>query len=312
MTQICPNCKESQYVPTGQRIVLKDVLNQWERETTARFSAETRAIYESIGTSDFYKCNACHFGAFIPAAAGTSGFYNDITVDSDYYVDEKWEFKKTYGLMNKYSVSSLLDFGCGGGAFLKKAVQKFPSCKLDGYDQNPQAVDGFKNTPIGFVNDLKAHDGKQYDMITAFQILEHLNDPFAALKDLKGKLKNNGIIIISVPNSEGPIRHFPDALTEIPPHHVNRFNRPSLKVYLENEGFKIEEFALEPLARILWPFYIPVMVRESLPPFLKKLYVRAYGYTLLSRFAKLLEKTGLKSLPIAGHSIYVVARKCAG
>ncbi len=311
MIQSCPNCHTGEYKAQSQTINLTDTLKRWEIETSTRFQLQTWAEYEKIGTSTFFKCDQCHFGAFVPAAAGTSNFYNDITIDGEYYVHEKWEFTKTFNLIQKHAIKSLLDYGCGGGAFLKQAAQKFLDCSFDGYDQNPQTVKNFEGTSIGFTNDMKQHGGKTYDVITAFQILEHLEDPFAALRSLRAALNDNGLLIISVPNTEGPIRYFPDALTEIPPHHVNRFGKSSLEVYVKNAGFKVEEVAYEPLARILWESYLPVMAREFLPCTLRKLFVRLKGQSIILHMVRLLQKTNLKSLPLKGHSIYVVARKCA-
>lgn len=311
MSAVCPNCRKATYAPTGQKVDLRETLRRWESETKTKFQPQTKAEYEAVGTTVFYQCAACRFGAFVPPAAGSANFYNDITVDSDYYVAEKWEFKKTFALMRAHGVNSLLDYGCGGGAFLKEAATHFPACRLDGYDKNPQAVAAFAGTKIGFVSDLEQHDGKIYDMITAFQILEHLDDPFSVLRTLKNSLKQGGLLIICVPNADGPIRHFTAALTEIPPHHVNRFNETSLRVYLQNENFAVEDVAFEPLPKILWESYLPVMLGKALPPSLEKFYHNFKGPGIVRRLIKLLRLTGLKALPLRGHSIYIVARKCA-
>ena len=310
MIRICPNCGENTYVEQEQTVDLSKTLKQWEVEIGAKFQPETLSEYEGKH-SQLYKCSSCNFGAFIPAHAGTANFYNDITVDSDYYVHEKWEFKKTFKLIKKYNIQNILDYGCGGGSFLKQVLQKFPHIALDGFDQNPQANLAFGNSAIGFVNDLKKHQGKKYDMLTAFQILEHLEDPFATLKELKDSINNDGILIISVPNTTGPIRHYADALTEIPPHHVNRFSYSSLKVFLENENFRIEDVAYEPLSKTLWGFYLPVIVEKSMGNASLKIYKSLKGPKFVSVLTKILNFSSLKTIPIKGHSIYIVARKCA-
>ncbi|EOG4053627.1 class I SAM-dependent methyltransferase [Campylobacter jejuni] len=40
-----------------------------------------------------------------------------------------------------------------------------------------------------------------YDVITAFHVIEHLQDPVNILKKLSSKLKDNGKIIVEVANA---------------------------------------------------------------------------------------------------------------
>ncbi len=313
MTSLCPNCKSQKYQSLPEfSIHIQETLDRWEIETKTRFSKDTRDKYVLYSTSNFYKCTECHFGAFVPPCAGTSGFYNDITIDDDYYIDDKWEFIKTTSLIARKKPKSLLDFGCGGGSFVKKIAQNFRSIVVTGYDQNPQSKLSLDHTTITLISDESLIGENQYDMVTAFQILEHLENPFLALKKLHASLKDNGILVISVPNTLGPIRHFPFALTEIPPHHVNRFNAPSLKVFLANGGFEIEEISYEPLSRIFWDSYAPAIIENTFPKKLRGLFAKLKGRGVVLKMLSLLKKTSLKSLPVKGHSVYVVAKKCAG
>ncbi len=311
MIKQCPNCKNQTYFEQPQKVDLSQILDRWEAETLVRFQPLTRSQYDGK-ISQLYCCSTCSFSAFIPPMSGTPEFYNDITIDSDYYVHEKWEFIKTRALVQKHAIKTLLDFGCGGGAFLKTITKKLPDIKADGFDENPQAAISFKDTNIGFVNSLDKNRGKTYQMITAFQILEHVEKPFATLKSLHDTLEEDGLIVVSVPNTIGPIRHYTEALTEIPPHHVNRFCYASLKQFLENENFKIEDVSYEPLSKILWDFYLPVMVEKSMSKTILQIYKSIKGPKILNAFIKLLNLSGLKTIPVKGHSIYIVARKCAG
>lgn len=307
----CPNCKLLGFAKDSSvSIDINETLDRWEVQTNTRFSKITREEYSSYKEISFYKCVSCKFGAFVPACAGTSNFYNDITIEGNYYVDDKWEFIKTFKLIKKAKIKSLLDYGCGGGAFLK-AASKIGGIDITGYDQNPQSKLSLDNSAITFVSEVDELPENGFDLITAFQILEHLEDPFSVLEKINKNLKENGIVVISVPNSLGPIRHFPFALTEIPPHHVNRFNAPSLAVFLSNAGFKIEEFSYEPLSRILWKSYLPVIIENMLSEGFRKVFIRLNGREIVLRIVSLLEKTPFKSIPIKGHSVFVVARKCA-
>lgn len=310
MTLSCPICKSHAFDQTDLVIPFPEVLDQWERETATRFLPDTRQDYSNVKESHFFKCKKCGYGAFNPSAAGTSNFYRDITIEGDYYVDDKWEFKKTYEFLRLYKATSLLDYGCGGGSFLRQVQKNFPKLNLCGFDKNPTAAKNFEGAAIAFTSDL-ALQSDRYDFVTAFQIIEHLDDPLGALKSIKERMNDDGFLVISVPNTEGPIRHFPKALTEVPPHHVTRWTAAALRSYLQNEKFEVLEISYEPLSRILWESYLPVMIKAVLPAFLQKVYLKLKGPQLVLRFIKLLKLTPLKTLPLRGHSVYVLARKCA-
>lgn len=49
---------------------------------------------------------------------------------------------------------------------------------------------------------LQEGGGIKYDIITAFHVVEHLQDSIAILKELSSCLKENGKMIIEVPNAD--------------------------------------------------------------------------------------------------------------
>jgi SAM-dependent methyltransferase len=307
----CPNCKEAQYEAQDQTINIKNVLDRWEQETPTRFQDQTWTDYDGVTESTFHKCTSCGYGAFVPPISGTSNFYNDITDESDYYIADKWEFQQAIALIKKHNVRSLLDYGSGGGAFLKEVRKRFPDIELTAHDENPQSKKALKGTDIQFLQNLDDADDKKYDMVTTFQVVEHLEDPFTVLNKLKSLLNPEGVLILTVPNADGPIRHFPNALTEMPPHHVSRFNKSSLLKALGNAGYNVDFVGFEPLPKILWEGYLPVMARESLSGTTRDMFVKCKGQGAVRTIAKVLSKTPLKSLPLVGHTILVTSKPCA-
>ena len=72
------------------------------------------------------------------------------------------------------------------------------------------------------------------------------------------------VIIISVPDTAGPIRHFSSAFTDIPPHHVSRWRESTFRIGMPRLGVKVLRVAHEPLPSYLWESYLPVMIEHSL------------------------------------------------
>lgn len=103
-------------------------------------------------------------------------------------------------LLNKKT--KLLDVGCSSGAFLA-AVKPYVKSVV-GNEFNTKDASFVRKTlkipvytsPLG-ENPIKA---PSFDLITAFQVLEHIDKPVEFLRTIGKYLKKNGRIIIEVPN----------------------------------------------------------------------------------------------------------------
>lgn len=98
----------------------------------------------------------------------------------------------------------ILDFGCGGGEFLKLLEAK--GYEAEGIEPNQGYGEYARDelelpVTIAFVQD-ELPIKKEFDAITMFHVLEHLRDPISMIKLLASHLKENGKLIIEVPNLE--------------------------------------------------------------------------------------------------------------
>ncbi|HCA41805.1 MAG TPA: hypothetical protein DEP28_00975 [Bacteroidetes bacterium] len=96
---------------------------------------------------------------------------------------------------------SLLDVGCGSGLFLKSVSDVF---NVSGIDVSKKSIN-FAREEFGLdvsnksLDDLIS-DGKKFDIITLWHVLEHFNNPVEDLKKIRNLLNENGVLIIEVPN----------------------------------------------------------------------------------------------------------------
>ncbi|WP_457749107.1 class I SAM-dependent methyltransferase [Sulfurimonas sp.] len=103
----------------------------------------------------------------------------------------------------------VLEVGAGSGATLRfakenhyaKEVYGIELCKLDG--QNEEVFDGFIVGNIETM-ELLPYEKDFFDVILCGDVLEHLVDPYSVVLRLKKYLKEDGVLIASLPN----IRHF--------------------------------------------------------------------------------------------------------
>lgn len=136
---------------------------------------------------------------------------------------------------------TLLDVGCGSGAFLRTAQ----SCgwKVTGIDPDPEAVancggEGF-NVLQGGIEQL-AEMENLFDVITLNHVIEHVHDPVSTLQACHRLLKPNGQLWLATPNigSLGHRQYGRDWRGIEPPRHLVLFNATSLRLALERARFK--------------------------------------------------------------------------
>jgi SAM-dependent methyltransferase len=75
----------------------------------------------------------------------------------------------------------------------------------------------------------------KFDCITAFEVIEHLENPGLFLNNINSLLNDKGLLIISCPNNKMLWRVHVD----YPPHHLSRFSPQSLNQILEKSGFEV-------------------------------------------------------------------------
>jgi SAM-dependent methyltransferase len=97
--------------------------------------------------------------------------------------------------------AKVLDFGCYEGAMLAR-LRKAGYLDVEGTDlQFRLADDNITFTEADFNEDFAAQFGaNSYDALVVSEVIEHLDDPRAFLKNARFLLKDGGILIASTPN----------------------------------------------------------------------------------------------------------------
>jgi len=168
----------------------------------------------------------------------------EVMYDYFYQIEDKhWWFqgrrKIVMELIDKYYKKTpgakVLDVGCGTGMMLKY-LSKYG--EVWGTDKDPKAIEYSKtkapNTEIisGSIPE-KIPEGK-FDLVTALDIVEHIERDVEALKVIFNTLKNNGVLVMTVPAYQF-LWSTHDEINE----HKRRYQLPELKEKLERAGFNI-------------------------------------------------------------------------
>ena len=138
----------------------------------------------------------------------------------------------------------LLDFGCGGGGFLKRmADQGWEVTGLDaavGAVRQIQEELGLKAL-VGSLPHPELPPGS-FDVVTMWHSLEHVHRPLAILREAYRLLVPGGKLVVATPNIESlPFYWFGSSWFGLDlPRHLTHFTPKTLRAMLETAGFSVD------------------------------------------------------------------------
>ena len=207
-------------------------------QVTPTPSAEeiTKFYADEFYTDEYKNFNDASLEVQIKDKAFFEGRWSDIY---DNFLEINKDFKKG---------DSILDIGCGWAQALLFFKEKGFDCY--GFDPAIEAVEyGCKkglNIKHAGLDGMDVFENKKFEMVTMFNVLEHLANPSQTINQIKEILQPNGVLAIDVPNefndfqTAGRDVHGLDDWWVAPPNHLNYFSKDSLVNFLESHGFSVE------------------------------------------------------------------------
>ncbi len=133
----------------------------------------------------------------------------------------------------------LLDIGAGTGEFLLAAQKKGWHVQGIEPDEDARKLASLKG--INLVDDPLKLSADQFDVITMWHVFEHVYDLHQQIKQLESLLKENGLLIIAVPNYKSyDAEHYKEfwAAYDVP-RHLWHFSRSSFQKLFKNSAFQL-------------------------------------------------------------------------
>ncbi len=173
----------------------------------------------------------------------------------------KWErvprFNQFLPILSILPKGKLLDVGCSTGNFLLIA-KKF-GFEVYGMEASKEAVElarkryKLKIAQALTFSELPEDFKGPYRVITAFEVIEHVEEPLEFLKGIYELLEEDGFLLLSCPpyfkfeNLALGYRKYKWWDNDYPPHHLNRFKPWTLYYGLKLAGFSEVVIFTEPL-----------------------------------------------------------------
>ena len=169
---------------------------------------------------------------------------------------KKWSLSKKTELITKRNgaIGDLLDVGAGTGDFLNVAKEK--GWKVEGMEPNSNASKLASEKGIDLKPTLSHFEGRQFDVVTLWHVLEHVPNLEETITQLSKLIKPDGVLVVAVPNYKSyDANHYGKfwAAYDVP-RHLWHFSKKSIE-RIFGENFKLE--ATKPM--LFDSFYVSLL-----------------------------------------------------
>jgi 2-polyprenyl-3-methyl-5-hydroxy-6-metoxy-1,4-benzoquinol methylase len=148
------------------------------------------------------------------------------------------------------NASSILDVGAGPGGVGRVLRQRGFEGRIVAIEPVSERIapnsDAYNEVHNCYIENY--HPKERFDVVMLADVLEHLNDPWLALKDLRILLSDNGILLVQVPNVMHPDfilnflcgigQYVPAGICDIT--HIRWFNRFSIIKAVQDAGYIVQ------------------------------------------------------------------------
>lgn len=138
--------------------------------------------------------------------------------------------------------SHLLEIGCGEGLFLYQARNS--GYKVSGIEPNEKSsMYARDNLGINVITSTLAESGIHHDsidIVVMLHVIEHLLDPRKEISEIGNILKNDGLLVLELPNINSlPYKFLRKKWRQFIPSHYWFFSKRTISSLLEKQGFEI-------------------------------------------------------------------------
>ena len=237
----CPLCGADDY-----RVRIEDTMGTRVADPRVHYTCTSSAFGEH---GRIVECRSCHLVYMNPRPHHEAVVENYGDVEDQEYIEEEQgrleTFAESLELVQRYRPSGrLLDVGCHVGTFLTLAeAAGYEVAGVEpsrwGAEIARTRIDG--NVHCGAIEDAPLPEGG-YDVITLWDVIEHLPDPALDIRAIHAALRPGGIFAVSTMDVESLFarvagKRWPWYMQM----HLVYFSRQTLPEMLRREGFQICE-----------------------------------------------------------------------
>jgi len=265
-----------------ETISVADIVASWKSD----FDIDVARLFEGVDTLLLLRARATGRLSFYPPVEGDAAFYQAMRAFDWYHPPHKEEFVAAAKWHR--AGERVLDIGAGDAGF----VRHMPRRLYRGLETDPQAAAAATAAGLDVLDwDMQTYLGSDWfeaaGLVTAFQVLEHVDAPQRFIDDMVSLACVSGRVAIGVPDAGSYVADLPDFMLNAPPHHLTWWTEETLGQAMAKAGLRIcavHRFGVEPWERQLWWMarFARLGRRSDAPRFGAQLRARKVGSFLAS------------------------------
>ena len=130
----------------------------------------------------------------------------------------------------------VLDVGCGFGAFRHSV----PQARYSGLDPHFADHNDAGDVRNELLREHLVQNAGSYDLACAFQVIEHVREPFALFAEMVQAVRPGGLVVVSAPHVPSAHTRIPNFLVNAPPHHLTWWTREAFAALAARAGAAVE------------------------------------------------------------------------
>jgi 2-polyprenyl-3-methyl-5-hydroxy-6-metoxy-1,4-benzoquinol methylase len=190
------------------------------------------------------RCNSCHF-----VFCKRKPTLGELKAHYELYLRNELlseiTSKRYEELLDKFEVyrktNNIIDVGCGDGLFLEAAKKR--KWNVFGTEFTEEALKICEKKGIKMTSsplDSTAYQADFFDVVTSFEVIEHINTPLSEIESFKTILRKGGLLYITTPNFNSISRDIKKGKWSVIeyPEHLSYYTKETLTLLVKQFGFK--------------------------------------------------------------------------
>ena len=158
------------------------------------------------------------------------------------------------------SAATFLEIGCGTGFVASRIAKRFPRVAISAAEFFPEGLSFVRDRlPSAEMYQIDARHmpfSKEFDVVGAFDVIEHIDEDERVLSEMRRALKANGVALITVPQHP-----FLWSRVDTFGQHKRRYTRRELSHKLETAGFEL--LTMRAFVSVLFPLLLIARLAPS-------------------------------------------------
>jgi 2-polyprenyl-3-methyl-5-hydroxy-6-metoxy-1,4-benzoquinol methylase len=238
----CPLCS-NHFAHTVEVIRYDAIWTRLEDDFGVRFTPAVKNRHTRGDATTLVECGTCGLCYFTPLIAGGADFYREL-MKGAHYEEDRWEFGKVASALPPGV--TVADLGSGSGAFLRSLGDR-PARRV-AVDHNVDVAEALRVDGVEFRSEIASLATEQrgvFDVVCAFQLLEHLPAIADVVEPARACLRPGGSLFVSVPTRERTREAGLEPL-DCPPHHVSRWAPAQFQTLAQRFDLRLRRVQTQP------------------------------------------------------------------